>query len=133
MRHSGQSQATTIAGEKSMSTKLPVLLGASLLGVALASPVLSLPSANAYTSSNAAQLRLPAAIDLKKISSSLESATGQVDVVVQLAGAPLAVANGEDSKHVGGKLSRAEQMAFTRDIKTHQDSLLQKIMALGGH
>ena len=67
-----------------------------------------------------------------KISSSLESATGQVDVVVQLAGAPLAVANGEDSKHVGGKLSRAEQMAFTRDIKTHQDSLLQKIMALGG-
>jgi minor extracellular serine protease Vpr len=116
-----------------MSTKLPVLLGASLLGVALASPVLSLPSANAYTSSNAAQLRLPAAINLKKISSSLESATGQVDVVVQLAGAPLAVANGEDSKHVGGKLSRAEQMAFTRDIKTHQDSLLQKIMALGGH
>ena len=115
-----------------MSTKLPVLLGASLLGAVLASPVLSLPAANTYASGSTAQLRLPSAINLKKISSSLEGATGQVNVVVQLAGDPLAVANGEDSKHVGGTMNHAQQMAFTGDIKTHQDALLQKILALGG-
>jgi minor extracellular serine protease Vpr len=112
-----------------MSSKLPVLLGAALLGAALASPVLSLPATNIYSTD--AQ-RLPASIALNKIASSLNAATGQVNVIVQLAGAPLAVANGEDSKHVGGKLNRAQQMAFTRDIKSHQDALLQKIMALGG-
>jgi subtilisin family serine protease len=115
-----------------MSSKLPVLLGASLLGAALASPVLSLPSTNVYASASTAQLRLPSAIALQKLSSALTNATGQVDVVVQLTGAPLAVANGEDSKHLGGKMSRAEQMAFTRDIRTHQDSLLQQIIAIGG-
>ena len=113
-----------------MSSKLPAFLGAALLGAAMASPVLSLPATNIYSTDS--HLRLPAAIALKKIASSLNAATGQVNVVVQLAGTPLVLANGEDSKHVGGKLSRAEQIAFTRDIKTHQDALLQKIMALGG-
>ncbi len=115
-----------------MSPKLPAFLGASLLGAALALPALSQPADNTYTSGSAAQLRLPSAVSQSKISSALSGATGQVDVVVQLTGAPLAVANGMDSKHVGAKLSRAEQVAFTRDIKTHQDSLLQKILALGG-
>src|SRR6185312_11637134 len=45
---------------------------------------------------------------------------------------PLAVANGADSKHVGSRLNRGEQVSFTRDIQSHQDTLLQKIMALGG-
>ena len=120
-----------------MSSKLPVLLGASLLGAALALPLPGFadgaPGAPVYSIGNAAQLHLPAAAAASsKISTALQGASGQVNVVVQLSGAPLAVANGVDSKHVGGKLSRGEQMAFTRDIQTHQDALLQKIMALGG-
>lgn len=116
-----------------MFSKLPVLLGASLLGAALASPVLSLPAdSGTYSIDNGAQLHVPAALSEQKIATSLQNANGQVDVVVQLSGAPLAVANGEDSKHVGGRMNRGEQMAFTRDIKTHQDALLQKILALGG-
>ena len=116
-----------------MSSKLPVLLGASLLGAALAAPMPAVAAEGVYSIGNAAQLQLPAATpSSSKISTALQGAGGQVDVVVQLTGAPLAVANGADSKHVGGRLSRGAQMAFTRDIQTHQDSLLQKIMALGG-
>ena len=118
-----------------MSSKLPVLLGASLLGAALAAPLagFAADAAPIYSIGNAAQLRLPAAAAASsKISTALQGASGQVNVVVQLSGAPLAVANGVDSKHVGGKLSRGEQMTFTRAIQTHQDALLQKIMALGG-
>src|SRR6185437_6688892 len=120
-------------GRNCMSSKLPVLLGASLLGAALAAPMPAVAAEGVYSIGNAAQLQLPAATpSSSKISTALQGARGQVDVVVQLTGAPLAVANGVDSKHVGGRLSRGAQMAFTRDIQTHQDSLLQKIMALGG-
>ena len=121
-----------------MSSKLPVLLGAALVGAALAAPLPGFAADGAagapvYAIGNAAQLHLPAAAAASaKISSALQGARGRVDVVVQLAGAPLAVANGVDSKHVGGRLNRGEQMSFTRDIESHQDMLLQKILALGG-
>jgi minor extracellular serine protease Vpr len=121
-----------------MSSKLPALLGASLFGAALAAPfpgftAEGMAGSPVYSMGNAAQLHLPVARSASaKISTALQGARGRVNVIVQLTGAPLAVANGVDSKHLGSRLSRGDQMAFTREIQAHQDSLLQKIMAMGG-
>jgi len=119
-----------------MHRKLSAALGSVILGVALGSAALAsaapaLAASNTYTQSGAS-LRLAAPATLGKIATSLAGANGQVDVVVELTGAPLAIANGVDSKHLGGKLSHAQQMSFSRDIGTHQQALLQQIMALGG-
>ncbi|MGH8286443.1 MAG: S8 family serine peptidase [Steroidobacteraceae bacterium] len=69
---------------------------------------------------------------MAKIDDALASATGSVDVVVQLAGAPLAIANGENAKRVGGKLSRGQQIAHSEQLRARQSETLSRILALGG-
>lgn len=114
-----------------MRRPVPVFLGSVILGAALASPVMSGP-VSAVQSSNISQLALPAARSLSKIDESLANATGEVDVIVQLSEPPLAVANGENARRVGGRLNRAQQIAHSARVRAEQDTLHAQLLALGG-
>jgi len=57
---------------------------------------------------------------------------GDIQVVVQLVDAPLAVANGKNAKHVGGKLSPAQQRDYLVQLGQKQDTLLAQIRNLRG-
>ena len=121
-----------------MKRSVPVLLGSMLLGAAMAFPVSSSPSGASMGAPDVSRLALPSARTvaspraLDKIDASLQSATGEVEVVVQLADEPLAVANGPDSRRVGGKMSRSQQMAYSANLRNRQAQTLARIMALGG-
>nr|PZN78395.1 MAG: peptidase S8 [Pseudomonadota bacterium] len=114
-----------------MRRPVPVFLGSVILGAALASPVMSGPI-SAVQSSNISQLALPAARNLSKIDESLANATGEVDVIVQLSEPPLAVANGENARRVGGRFNRAQQIAHSAKVRAEQDALHAQLLALGG-
>jgi subtilisin family serine protease len=62
----------------------------------------------------------------------LRKNTGTIEVIVQLAGIPLAVANGENARRAGGLMTRAQQMEYSRAIRRNQDEVLAQIVALGG-
>lgn len=68
----------------------------------------------------------------RKVDPALANAKGEVDVVVQLAGAPLAVANGRNAKTIGGLLSKAQQRAHSGTLSRSQDAMLARLLALGG-
>jgi subtilisin family serine protease len=68
----------------------------------------------------------------KRIDPALLKAKGSVDVVVQLAGVPLALANGENARREGGLLNRAQQVAHSQSIRKSQDDVLARVLALGG-
>src|SRR5690606_37940309 len=87
---------------------------------------------SAVQSSNISQLALPAARNLSKIDESLANATGEVDVIVQLSEPPLAVANGENARRVGGRFNRAQQIAHSAKVRAEQDALHAQLLALGG-
>src|ERR1700753_4112189 len=106
-----------------MDRKVALRVGSALLGVALTVPPFITATASAASSttaviseSNSGLRKLSFKATASKISNALAGATGQIDVVVQLTGQPLALANGQDAKHVGGRFSHAEQVAFTRDV-----------------
>ena len=65
-------------------------------------------------------------------SSELAHATGEVQIVVRLVDAPLSVANGPDAKQRGGKLSRAQQRSYLRNLDQKQSALMGQIRGLGG-
>ena len=65
-------------------------------------------------------------------SSELAHATGEVQIVVRLVDAPLSVANGPDAKQRGGKLSRAQQRSYLRNLDQKQSALIGQIRGLGG-
>lgn len=56
---------------------------------------------------------------------------GQVDAVVRLDGAPLAVAMGPNWKQTGGTMTPAEQQAYVAKLEAEQAALLPKVEALG--
>jgi subtilisin family serine protease len=64
--------------------------------------------------------------------SELAQATGEVQIVVRLVDAPLSVANGPDAKQRGGKLSRAQQRSYLRNLDQKQSALIGQIQGLGG-
>src|SRR5437773_4910242 len=57
---------------------------------------------------------------------------GDIQVVVQLVEAPLAVAHGKNAKQVGGKLSPAQQRDYLVQLGQKQDTLLAQIRNLRG-
>ena len=65
-------------------------------------------------------------------SSEWAHATGEVQIVVRLVDAPLSVANGPDAKQRGGKLSRAQQRSYLRNLDQKQSALMGQIRGLGG-
>ena len=122
-----------------MDRKVPLRAGSVLLGAALAIPAFvtstsfAASTSTAVISESASTLRtLPFQAGASKVSAALTAVTGPVDIVVQLTGLPLALANGQDAKHLGGQFSHAQQVAFTQDVQSHQDSLMRRILAMGG-
>lgn len=57
---------------------------------------------------------------------------GEVQIVVRLKDAPLAVANGSNNKRLGGRLTPDQQRAYLSQLKQQQDALMGQIAALGG-
>ena len=62
----------------------------------------------------------------------LALSAGDVQVVVQLIDAPLAVANGRNAKQAGGKLSPGQQRDYENQLSQRQDTVLSQIRVLGG-
>ncbi len=114
-----------------MKRQLSVLAAAAALA-ALAAHSTAAPMGD-RSLPNASSLALAAPIQTsRKIDPALSGAKGEVDVIVQLAGKPLAVANGRNSKRLGGLLSQAQQRAHSNTLARDQDAMLARLLALGG-
>jgi hypothetical protein len=105
-----------------MKPSIPAVLGSMFLGAALTLPITD--PANAAAGGR----RLQTPYSALKIDRSLLNASGPVDVIVQLSGEPLAVANGPDARREGGRLNRAQQIAHWQKIRSDQDAVLAKVM-----
>ncbi|MEP7246545.1 MAG: S8 family serine peptidase [Gammaproteobacteria bacterium] len=110
-----------------MKSSIPAFLGSMILGAALTLPLSTISQATSVS-----RLAVTGATSAGRVSPALLNLKGPVDVVVQLSGAPLAVANGENARRQGGKLSHAQQVAHSQTIRRNQDDLLAKVIALGG-
>ncbi len=121
-----------------MKRPIPVLLGSMLLGSTLLDAALgySAPAAaqtaTSVASIDPSQLALPATAAARRIDSALAHVSGPIDIVVQLSDPPLVVANGENSRRLGGLLNRGQQIAHSERLRQRQDEVLAKIIALGG-
>jgi subtilisin family serine protease len=115
-----------------MKSTLSVLVGAAVLGAAVTAPILSVAATPVIQSRNIASLRLPVKRTLDKVESTLRNATGEVEVVVRLTDEPLAIANGEDAKRIGGRLMRSQQVNHTQNIQSRQNTFAARVAALGG-
>ena len=113
-----------------MKPSVPAFLGSLVLGAALSLPV-SVSEA-ATSTVDLSRLAVSGPSIAKRVDPELLKATGPVDVVVQLAGLPLALANGENSRREGGLMSHAQQIAHSDAIRRSQDEVLAKVIALGG-
>jgi subtilisin family serine protease len=110
-----------------MKRSIPAVLGSMMLGAVLTLPLIDL--AHAATDAHRVQGVSPR---LQKIDRALLDTQGPVDVVVQLAGEPLAVANGPDARTAGGRMNRAQQIAYAQRLRREQDAVLAKVLSLGG-
>ncbi len=66
------------------------------------------------------------------VSPALAAARGEVEIVVGLVDAPLAVAHGRNFKQLGGALNPGQQRAYLRDLAQKQDALMGQVRSLGG-
>ena len=57
---------------------------------------------------------------------------GEVEIVVRLGDAPLAVAQGDGAKKLGGKLTKAQQRAHIAGLSQKQDDLMRTVSGMGG-
>src|SRR6266571_1605292 len=69
----------------------------------------------------------PASID-----PALVRAKGEIDVVVRLIDAPLAVAQGRNAKQRGGALNPGQQRAYLKGLAQKQDALMGQVRGFGG-
>jgi len=108
-----------------MKRSIPAALVSMMLGAVLTFPLID--------AAVAASVRVQGVSPhLQKIDRALLDTQGPVDVVVQLSGEPLAVANGPDSRTAGGRMSRGQQIAYAQRLRREQDAVLAKVLALGG-
>jgi len=114
-----------------MKRHLSVLLCAATLAALAAQSPAAPVSASSLPDASALALATPAA-GSRKIDASLADVKGEIDVIVQLAGRPLAVANGQNSKSLGGLLSKSQQRAHSATLARDQDAMLARLLALGG-
>jgi len=101
-------------------------LGSLILGVLLTLAV----SGMAHSTASTRRLQSPASAF--KLDQSLARSRGSVDVIVQLAGQPLAVMNGVDARRGGGRLNRVQQIAYSQQLRRAQDAVVSRVLALGG-
>jgi subtilisin family serine protease len=62
----------------------------------------------------------------------LKAAKGQIEIVVGLLDAPLAIAHGRNFKQLGGALNPGQQRAYLRQLAQKQDALMGQVRGLGG-
>lgn len=115
-----------------MKTSVPTFLGAMLLGAVSTFSVTNVSEAASGASLDVSRLAVRGTPLAHRIDRALLQAKGPIDVVVQLTGAPLAVANGENARRQGGLLSRGQQIAHSQKLRRDQDDVLSKVIALGG-
>lgn len=114
-----------------MKRQLSLLAAAAL--VVLAGHSTAAPKARLVSAPDVSRLALPAPRKAnRKIDASLEGIKGNIDVVVQLAGKPLALANGPDSLQLGDALTRDQQKGHSQRLRRDQDSMLAHLLAQGG-
>jgi subtilisin family serine protease len=111
-----------------MNHKLHVLLASTLMGVAVATPVVGQTASGTV---DVSQLALSAPVAATKVDASLKGATGSVEVVVRLAGAPLVAVNGPNAKRVGGALTPAQQSAHSSNLRAAQSATMSRLSSLG--
>jgi subtilisin family serine protease len=111
-------------GNSMFNRKLAVLVTATLLGAGASAPVLGQASGKT--------LRPASQLAASKVDAGLANAQGRVEVVVRLAGDPVAVAAGQNWKQVGTALNHAQQRATAASLTRRQSAVMQQIAALGG-
>jgi len=114
-----------------MKRQLSVLLCAASLAALAAQSSAAPGAAGSVPDATALALAAPV-VGSRKIDPSLAGVKGEIDVIVQLAGKPLAVANGQNSKSLGGLLNRQQQRAHSATLSRDQDAMLARLLALGG-
>ncbi len=109
-----------------MKPSIPAALGSMILGAAL---TVSVADAASVTPRS---LALNSAAGTLRLDPAVKDAQGSVNVVVQLSGAPLAAAMGENALREGGAMNRAQQVAYSKQLRAGQDEMVAKVAALGG-
>src|SRR5438094_1219669 len=116
---------TTKFSEAYMMHKLFLL--SVLLAFNLASPLAAQP----LPIPDVSHLALPGG-SLASVDSRVLRAQGEIEVVVRLGDAPLAVAQGEGAKKHGGTLTKAQQRAHVAGLSQKQDDLMRAVGGMGG-
>jgi minor extracellular serine protease Vpr len=118
----------TIMSKRTMKTLtiLVMLLGTSAVAVAQNSNALTPPLANV------SNLEIGGSAGIADVSSELQSATGEVQVVIRLVDQSLAEAVGPNAKSTGYMMSTGQQRSHLQMIGRKQDILLSQIKAVGG-
>jgi subtilisin family serine protease len=111
-----------------MSHKLHVLVASTLMGVAVATPVVG---QTAFGTVDVSHLALSAPVATTKVDAGLKGATGEVEVVVRLAGEPLVAVNGPNAKRLGAALTPAQQMNHSATLRAAQSATMTRLAALG--
>lgn len=111
---------------------LLALLGASLAGRAEAArpSELRLPTPVAIEAPTRMQLQQQ--LWSSKVDPSLAGAQGTVDIWVKLSRAPVAEANGDDAKTLGGLLTPSQRRAYAQSLELEQDGVAAVARAYGG-
>lgn len=105
-----------------------------LVGIISITPVVAAAAGSTvdYLTPDVSDLLMPRVAFPTLIDSELTDATGEVQVVVQLTGAPLAVAHGANAKQFGGRLNPAQQRDYLNQLAQRQDALMSQIQSVGG-
>jgi subtilisin family serine protease len=77
-------------------------------------------------------LAIPGGGHSAAIDPALAKVKGEVDVVVRLVDAPLAVAHGQNAKQKGGALNAGQQRAYLHQLAQKQDALMGQVKGMGG-
>ena len=67
---------------------------------------------------------------VETVARALRTALGPVEVVVKLSDPPLAVANGRNSRRVGGLLSPGQQRSHSQGLSAKQSALMAQMSSL---
>src|SRR5207247_7582034 len=102
----------------------------ALVGMIGASPATAVAAQHAQTP-DVSNLLVPGDVSVF-VDPELSQTTGPVQLVVQLATAPLAVAYGVNAKQLGGKLSPSQERDYLNQLAKSQDAMMSQIRSLGG-
>src|SRR5207247_5126761 len=107
-----------------------LFLAALLCGIAWVAATAA--SGGAAPVADASALMVPEGGHPASIDPALVRAKGEIDVVVRLNDAPLAVAHGRNAKQLGGALNPGQQRAYLKGLAQKQDALMGQVRGLGG-